>query len=261
MSFDFPLEYGALKLIAMFCRISAFCLAFPFFNSEHIILPYKILFAVGLSFVLMPCLGDAWAAAGVFQGMTILKLSTIIASEALLGAALAVFVDAITGIFTYAGSIMDLDIGFNAASEFDPSGESRTIIAYLLSQVFIMLFLVMDLHLEVVRIAAFSFQTLPPGAFVLDAALLETITKAVSSIFIVGVQIALPIMAAIFLIKLGMSILARIGDDFPVMILSFALNLVVGIIILGAILPTTLEICRSYGGHLLEGVLSMVAER
>jgi flagellar biosynthesis protein FliR len=31
-----------------------------------------------------------------------------------------------------------------------------------------------------------------------------------------------------FLIKLGMAILARIGQDFPVMVLSFAINLGVG---------------------------------
>jgi len=261
VSFDFPIEYGALKLVAMFCRIFAFCMAFPFFSSDNIHIQYKILFSVGLSFALMPCLGDVWAGPGVFQGMDVLKLCMIIGSEVLLGATLALLVSAMTEIFTYAGSVMDLEIGFNAASVFDPNGEQRTILAYLFSQVFIMLFLVMDLHLEVVRIAAFSFQTLPPGAFVLDSGVLETITKAVSSIFIVGIQIALPIMAVIFLIKLGMSILARIGDDFPVMMLAFALNLGVGIIVLGAIIPTTLEICRSYGGHLLEGVLSIVGER
>ncbi len=245
----------------MICRLGAFIIAFPFLGADIIPARFKVFLSIGLAFALTPCLGDAWAGVPMFKEFNILKLSLMIVSEAVLGASISLFVLALTEVFTYAGAVMDMEIGFNASSEFDPSGEPRSILAYLLVQIFIMVFLVSDMHLEIIRIAASSFQTLPPGAFVIDGEILETVIKAVAAIFLVGIQIALPVMATMFLINLGMGILSRIGEDFPVMMLSFALHLGVGLLILGAVMPTTLELCRSYGLKILDGLLIFVAER
>jgi flagellar biosynthetic protein FliR len=184
----------------------------------------------------------------------------IVLSEAILGLTIALLVHAVTDIFAFAGAVMDIDIGFNASSEYDPSGETRTILSYLLVQMFVVCFLVTDMHLEMLKIAAFSFQTLPPGGFVLDGQIVELVLRAMHSIFLVGIQVAMPVMAAIFMINIGMGILARIGEDFPVMILAFAIHLGVGILVFGAIIPSTLEICRSSGLKLLEGLLFIISE-
>lgn len=264
MSFDIPIEFGAVKLVAMICRIGAFVLAMPFINTEVVSLRYRILLSVAIAIVMLPVLGDAWSLSGsnsYFAQMDVLKMTLLIASEAMLGVAVALCFQAFVDIFSYAGTVMDMDVGFSASSEYDPTGETRTLLSHVLSQLFIVAFLVSDMHLEIFKIIALSFQTLPPGSFVVDGSLVEFFIRAVSSIFLVGIQLALPIMAAMFMINLGMAVLARIGEDFPVMMLSFALHLGVGILIFGAMLPSIMEFCRSYGLKLLESMLFIIAER
>ena len=260
MSFEIPIEMNAVQLIAMICRIGAFIFAFPFFSTDHIPMRYKMFITVALAFCMIPCLGDAWSvgSGSEFAKISMLKMCMIIGSEIMMGAAIVFFVQATVDIFAYAGTVMDMDVGFNATQEFDPDGETRTVFAYLLTQLFMVAFLVGDMHLEVLKIAASSFQTLPPGGFALDGTVIETMIRAVSAIFLMGLQIALPVMAAMFMINLGMAVLARIGEDFPVMVLSFALHLGVGIIIFGAVLPTTLELCRRMGLKMMEGLLQVV---
>lgn len=260
MSFEFPIEMGGVQLVAMVCRIGAFIFAFPFFNANDIPMRYKLFMTIILAFCLMPCIGSSWGSGphGAFADMTTLKMTMIIGSELMLGLAITLVVQATTDIFSYAGAVMDMDVGFNASQEFDPSGETRTIFSYLLTQLFVMVFLVGDMHLEMLKIAASSFQALPPGGFVLQADFMDMMIRAVSAIFLMGLQIALPVMAAMFMINLGMGVLARIGEDFPVMILSFAIHLGVGIIVFSAVLPTTLELCRRMGLKVLESLLQMV---
>lgn len=258
MSFDIPIEMGAVQLVAMVCRVGAFIFAFPFFSSNEIPMRYKMFMTIALVFCMMPCIGPAWGVgAGAFANLTTLKMVVMALSEILMGAAIMFLVHAIIDIFGYAGTVMDMNVGFNAAQEFDPSGETRSIFSYLLTQLFVLMFLVGDMHLEMLKIAASSFQTMPPGGFVMEGDFIEMALRAVSSIFLIGLQAALPIMAAIFMINLGMAILARIGEDFPVMVLSFAIHLGVGIVIFGAILPTTLEICRSMSLRLLETLMQI----
>ncbi len=258
MNFEIPIEQGAVQLVAMICRIGSFVLAFPFFNGTVIPGRLKILLTIVLAFSMLPFIGDAWTISGyssAFRNLTTLKMFEMLGSEVMLGMAVALVVESCLGVFSYAGSVMDMDVGFNASAEFDPTGETRTIFAYVLVQLFILFFLIGDFHLEMVKIVASSFQSLPPGAFVLNEPLVELMIRLVNSIFLVGLQMAMPIMAAMFLIKLGMAILARIGQDFPVMVLSFAINLGVGLLIFTAILPSLLEMCRIMGEKLLENLL------
>lgn len=251
------MEMSGVQLVAMICRIGAFVFAFPFFNVNDVPMRYKILFAVAMSFCMIPVLGSSWGAgpAGAFANMTTLKMLMIVGSEIMLGLAATLLVQMAVDVFAYAGAVMDIDVGFNASQEYDPSGETRTVFSFLLSQLFIMVFLVGDMHLEMVKIVASSFQALPPGGFVLHEDVAGMMIKAVSAIFLMGLQIALPVMASMFMINLGMGILARIGEDFPVMMLSFALHLGVGIIVFTAILPTTMELCRRMGLKVLENLL------
>lgn len=259
MSFDFPLEFGAIKLLAAFCRIGGFVFAFPFFDSPHIPGGYKMFFVLALSIVLYPILNHHWSDATLFSDFGMTKLILLVFSELLLGAAVSFFVHGVMEIFMYAGTVMDMGIGFNATAEFDPaSNENRTVLSSLLSNVFIVSFLLMDGHHEVIKIAACSFETLGPGAFVFNEDILDLLVGTVSSIFLVGVQVALPVMATMFMINIGMGILARIGEDFPVMMLSFGIHLGVGLIVVGAIIPTILELCRHYGRELLETLTFIV---
>lgn len=255
MNFDIPIEFGAIKLIAVMCRVGAFFFAMPFFMVDQVPMQYKVLATTAISIMMYPLLAPAWNAEMMMQNMTLLKLVSIVSSEIMLGLAINLFVLAAIDIFTYAGAVIDIDIGFNVATEFDPMGEQRSLVSGFLVRIFILMFVVTDGHLEAIKIAASSFEILPPGTFLFTEDLLEGILRAVNAIFTVGTQLALPMIVTMFMINIGLGILARIGQDFPVMMLSFGIHLGVGLIILLVMLPSILEFCRDAGKLINENIV------
>ncbi|OGV49768.1 MAG: hypothetical protein A2X49_02835 [Lentisphaerae bacterium GWF2_52_8] len=260
MSIELPLALSVVKFVAILSRISAFMFAFPFFDSQQIPMNYKIFFSVVLSFCLMPGLPGNWSEAASFGNLDLLGLFFLIASEVILGLTISLVVLCIIEVFAFAGHVMAMDMGFLMAESIDPSTEqSSSITSQMLVQVFLVMFLIMEGHHEIIRLAAGSFETLPPGAFLVDEGMLEFLIKLGSQIFLVGMQIALPIFAVIFMSNIALGLIARFGEDFPVLDLSFAIHLGLGLIVLMAIFPIIMEICRKMNEQLLNLLSLLVA--
>ena len=255
ISFDFPLDIMAIKFVAIMMRIGAFTAAFSFFDNANIPATYKTLFVIMLSVCMVPLVPASWANAAFVQDLDMFKLGLLLASEAILGIGIGLVVSFVLEVFNYGGSVIDMDIGFNAAQEFDPaSQDTRSVIAGFFSQAFVVLFLAEDCHHEVIKLAFSSFETLGPGAFLMSSDIFESVVKMSSAIFTSGIQIALPTLGAMLIINIALGLLARIGEDFPVLMISFPLKLAVGIVIIIAIFPTVTGFFRVLNGELIRWI-------
>src|SRR6185369_14979709 len=89
------------------------------------------------------------------------------ASEAALGIAIGISVAIVLEAFSLAAQILGLQAGYAYASTIDPNSEADSGVLLVFAQLMAgMLFFVMGLDREVLRLFALSLERVPPGAYV-----------------------------------------------------------------------------------------------
>ncbi len=259
MTFDLTFSVDVIKFVVILSRLGAFLFAFAVFSAREIPNKYQILLLVAITAVLYPVLPATWDNSTFSQGLTLWKVTFLIISEVMLGMTISIFVLIMLEIFNFAGGLLDRDIGYSMARVFNPSGGQQvTVLASLIVQIFLMVFLITDGHHDIIRIAANSLKTIGPGEFMITAEIAEGILEASSKIFIVGIKLALPIFSVMLFTNVAMGLMARIGEDFPVLMLGFPIRIGVGLMMLSIIFPTIILVAREINDELLGWISALV---
>src|SRR5690606_18848031 len=104
-------------------------------------------------------------------------------------------------------------------------------------------------HYLVISALAETVQAVPPGSFDPFAALAAgEIGALAAGLMVTAVRIALPVMAALFLVDLGMGLVARTVPQVQVLFVAMPVKIGVGILVLMVSLPAT--------SHLMGGVVT-----
>lgn len=245
MSFDYDLPFNVIKWLAVMCRVGAFILPMHIFVSSNVPTRFKMLLIGAISFILLPSVPQDFIAHPLMRNLNLLTLTVFMLAEVVIGLIASMVFMTAEDVFRFGGHDIDQAVGLIMAQEIDPSTNvSSSLFSTLLVQVFFVVFLIFDGHHEVIRIAAASFRTLPPGSFLINEELVNAVASLTARIFAVGMQIALPVMAVNFMLNVGMGLMVRVGEDFPVLMLSFPLRLGLGFIVLMTITPVLLMFCR-----------------
>lgn len=136
-----------------------------------------------------------------------------------------------------AGETISNAMGLGFASMNDPqTGASTPVIGQFLSIVAVLLLLAMDGHLLLIAIIVKSYQAMPPGAF-LSADAIMGLVEFGSTLFAMGLVIALPVGAALILIQLIMAMLARSAPSLNLFAVGLPVTLIAGIVLLAVSAP------------------------
>ena len=162
MTFDVDLTINVIKYLAVFTRIAAFTMTVPLFSSEQIPKTYKALLVLVLTFVLVPVLPDYWQGDLFNHQWTLLGVFQLVCAEAFLGMIISVFVMIFLEILQFGGAQIDQQMGFTMAQIVDPTlGTSTSVYASVFMQVFLILYMSLGGHLDMIRLVVVSFDTLP----------------------------------------------------------------------------------------------------
>lgn len=134
---------------------------------------------------------------------------------------------------TYAGAIIDFQLGLSMATVYDSHNGTQSALSGTIFQIYYtFLFFAVDGHLALIKILIQSEKVIPYGM----ALLTETSAQAILTIFtecvILAVKIAFPIIAIEFLVEIGVGILMKIIPQINIFILSIQLKIIVGMIML-----------------------------
>ena len=99
-----------------------------------------------------------------------------------------------------------------------------------------LLFLSLNGHLMVIATLVESFNTLPVGSAMAGKSLLALVITG-KNIFTWGVQMALPVIAAIMLVNIALGVLTRAAPQLNIFAVGFPLTLGVGFVILAISVP------------------------
>lgn len=137
-----------------------------------------------------------------------------------------------------AGEIIGLQMGLGFATFFDPVSASQVpLIGRFLSVIASLAFIAIDGHLIMIALISQSFDTLPISANGIDTPVMETLAAWGGEIFKFGLQLSLPVLAALLITNLALGVLTRAAPQLNIFAVGFPLTLSIGIFVLALCMP------------------------
>ncbi len=209
-------------------RLVAWLLIVPPFSSRAVPTLVKTLLAVGLALAVAPKL--AAADPPVDAG----PLLVAAVQEAMIGASMGFVTFLIFAALQAAGDLVDVFGGFSLAAAFDPLSQNmNSVHGKLFSMLAMMLLFASDAHLLIIGGLLRSFDTLPLGTAWQPADVTDVVVTAFSVFFVTAVQIALPLIAVLFVADLGLALLTKVAPQLNAIGIMFPAKIGLTLLIVG----------------------------
>lgn len=232
-------------------RIMAMIIHVPVLGGKAIPNQVRIAFGFVLAMVLIPWqpLPADSPALGLFG------FAVGIGKELLIGTLAGFSAVLVFGAVEIAGEAMGLGSGFGSGRIFNPTmADSSSSFSQLFVMVATMYFLVINGHHIFLAGLARTFQVIPVGGDV-PLGSMQTLMSYFSALVTAGIQLALPVMAALFLTDLSLGLLARVAPQVQVFFLGLPLKVGVSLFALGlmlmSVMPVLSNLYQSVGTRML----------
>lgn len=225
------LPYFLLILI----RLSGFFLIAPIFSRRGVPNQFKVGLAATISFVIL-------------TGMTIeepIALDTtyivLIIKELAVGLALGFTAALLLYAVQIAGAFIDFQMGFAMANVLDPqTGAQVPIIGHFKYMMALLFLLTVNGHHLMLDGVMQSLRLFPVEVLAVNfemAAVAQFMTGLFVEMFLIALQIALPIVGALFLVDVALGILAKTVPQMNIFAVGFPIKILTGFVLLLLTLP------------------------
>ncbi len=214
-------------------RILAMVAVAPLFG--HASIPARVKLGLGLllSVAIAPGL-PALPEVAPFSGDGLLLL----VQQILIGLAIGFSMRLVFAAVELAGELAALSMGLSFSTFFDPLSRSQ---ASSISQFFgwlaLMVFLASNLHLALLATLAKSFVALPIAATPVGSGPFRLLASYGSQVFALGLQLAMPIIAALLVTNLALGILNKAAPQLNLFGIGFPITLGAGFLMIAVVLP------------------------
>lgn len=213
-----------------FIRVLAMLSTAPVFDSRSLTRKVRVGLAVMITFLLVPVLPTP-------PSINDAQAINLVIQQILVGAAMGFSMRLIFTAFEMAGDILGLQMGLAFAQFVDPArGATTPLIGSFLATLASLVFLALDGHLLVIATVIKSFDVIPVSGQ-LGVVNANSIALAGSLMFMLALQIAIPVLAALIVSNVVLGILARAAPQLNVMSIGFSITISAGIWVLWVSMP------------------------
>lgn len=208
-------------------RITGMTLFAPFLGSTAIPFRIKAVLVPALTFLLYPMASTS------MPQIAISHWPFIAFSELVIGIAIGITTNIVFDGVQMAGQVLSVQMGYSLVNILDPQTQvESTIVATFHQMITLLIFLRLNVHIWILSALAKSFLYLPPGAGNFRGAFVSEALHAVAGVFVIGIQVAAPVLSATLLADIALGILGKASPQLPLMLLGPALKSVLGLLIL-----------------------------
>jgi len=209
----------------------------PAFSARAVPATVRIYLALALAAVMGAQISAGQVVHCSGPGSYVMAIFAELAFGAVIGFGLSLLFEAVR----FAGEALDMQIGLSQATALDPATENQTaIISRTYYFMALVIFLQLDGHHWLLAGLNRSFELIPIGAATYQAGVAKLMINLVGSIFSVGLRLAAPVMAAIFLTDLAFGFIARVVPQMNVFLVGIPAKLLVGLAVLSVSAPLLL---------------------
>lgn len=230
-------------------RITAFVYVAPFFSLRDVPQKVKVGFSLFFTLVLFQIVP------GQIQYNGVIGFAGLIISELTVGLVIGFFTNVSYYILNFAGSMMDMEIGFSMVNELDPvSNIQTTITSNYYSYIVMLMMLVTNLHHYIIQAVADTFKVIPLGGAKIRPDLYLLMVKFIKDYFIIGFRIVLPVFAGMLIVNSILAILAKIAPQLNMFVIGLQLKVLVGLLILFLLVGFT----STVSGFIFDEMIAMM---
>lgn len=228
----------AYYFFLLFARVGTMLMLLPALGEQTIPVRMKLSFALVFSFVLYPLIVSELPA----MPATMAGLIANLGHEIAVGLILGLLIRLILTAAQVAGAVIAYQMGLSMAQMSDPTqgGVQGAIVGNFLAFTGITLIFVTDMHHMLLAGVYESYFYFPPDAPLMFGDAAEMAIRIVSSAFIVGVQMAAPLLVFGLVFYLGLGILGRLMPQIQVFFMAMPANIIIGLILFALLLTLTM---------------------
>jgi flagellar biosynthesis protein FliR len=207
-------------------RVSGVIMFAPFFSSTSLPIRTKAMFVGTVAFLLAPVV------AALPQASVDISFAALL-GELAVGLVYGLTLALLSEMLLFAGQIVGLQFSFSLVNLMDPTSNSQTPLMGELFQL-VGTLVVIAAGLDRILLASMvrSFHAVPLGQFALTQVSSGAITRAASGVFLAGVELAAPVLAATMLVEIAVSLMGKLSPQLPVMNLTVPIKTITGLLIL-----------------------------
>ena len=244
-------EYFLLILV----RISCFVFIAPFFGMSST--PGRM--KIGLSFFVTLILyqivpKEELAYAGI------VGYSIIVIKEGITGLLIGFAANSCNSIILLAGNLLDINIGFSMATEYDPQMQTQvSVSANLYNYLVLLLLVITNMHHYILHAVADSYQLIPVNGqvFQWDHLLQGMITYMINS-FVIAFRIILPVFACIMILNCILGIMAKVSPQMNMFAVGMQLKVLLGLVVMFLTIGLLMNVSNFIFDEMRRTIVSMI---
>ena len=220
-------------------RIVAWLAVVPPFSSRTIPAMAKVVVSLALAFTIAPAMAAAEVPVDTWG------LSMVVLTQAFVGLAMGFVTSLLFAAIAAAGSLIDVFGGFALAQGFDPLGMNmNTVLGKFHSMLATVLLFATGGHLLVVGGLLRTFEMLPVGRTPELTGSYEIFTRAFGIFFVTAVQMALPMIAVLFVADLGLALMTKVAPQLNAINVMFPAKIGLTLMLVGLSFPVLPGVVR-----------------
>jgi flagellar biosynthetic protein FliR len=223
-----------LAVLLASIRMTALLMFTPLLGGSNAPMQARVVLLLGLTATMLSALPGGMPTVP----NSVVGIMAAAAVELVIGAAMGFGLHCAFATFSFAGKLLDLQIGFSVGSVFDPVTRAASpLLGSLLTMLATALFYAADGHHMLMRVVAYSFEKLPPGGG-LPVQPITPLVDQFGAMFVLGLTLAAPVVIALFLIDVGLGIVSRTVPQMNVFLIGIIVKVGAGLLLLMATLVT-----------------------
>ncbi|MDM5316515.1 flagellar biosynthetic protein FliR [Fictibacillus sp. b24] len=229
------IEFTAFPaFLLILTRVSAFFLTIPVFSNKNLPVVHKIGLSLFLSWIVLYAINpDPVSINGLFL--------LLIIKEAMIGLSIGFVAAIVFYAIQVAGGFIDLQMGFAIANVFDPQTGIQTPLMGRYLYTFAILFLLAtDAHHMLLDGIFYSYKFLPLNSAIANfgnGGMTRFVISVFSGMFLVALQMAIPIVGTLFLADLALGIVARTVPQMNIFVIGLPVKILIALVLFLVIMP------------------------
>lgn len=227
---EYTFTYGDLEIfLLILVRVASFIFIAPFIGHTNIPNMVKIGFALIMTFLLYDNVPR-----GVLDYNTVLGYAIIVLKESITGFLIGYSFMLCNTIASFAGYLVDMQIGLSMVSLFDPqSNDQVTITGAMYQQVVMVMLIISGMYQYIFRAFVDSYTLIPVNSAVFHTdMLIQSIIDYISAFIIIGFRIAMPVFIVTMILNVVLGVLAKTSPQLNMFAVGIQIKILVGLAII-----------------------------
>ena len=231
LSLSFTVENLEFFLLVV-ARVSGFAFTSPVFTIGDIPARLKAVFSVVFSIVLFNALP-----VGALTYTGVVGFAVLVVKEVLCGVILGYFTRIVLMIVSFAGRIIDMEIGLSMVTELDPVTRVESSITGNTYTYFItLMLLVTNFHYFLIRAFADTYDLIPVSGVQISTEIYKLALQFMTDYFLIAFRIVLPVYATMLLVNVVLGIMAKVAPQMNMFVIGIQLKVIFGLAIIMVII-------------------------